>query len=263
MDIDRVLADFYSRKKEDERFSSKHGRIEYIVTLKYIDKYIQNRDRILEIGCGTGKYSLHYAHKGYQVDAVELIQSNLDILEQNKLSSDNICAIQGNALDLSVYSNDLFDITLLLGPMYHLFSIENKLKCLQEAVRVTKKGGMIFVAYCQFDASLIQVGFVGNKYNFLVENGLLDEKTYLPISNPVGVFEVYRKDQIDYLINSLNVKRLHYVGVDMYSHYFPEQIDNMNDDLYEKYVNYTLTICENQNLVGLSNHTLDILQKNN
>lgn len=113
MDVEKIISDFYSARKEDERFSSKHGSVEYIVTLQYIDKYLHDGDRILEVGCGTGRYSLHYAHKGYQVDAIELVQANLNVLKQNILSSDNIYAIQGNALDLSVYSDDLFDITML------------------------------------------------------------------------------------------------------------------------------------------------------
>jgi ubiquinone/menaquinone biosynthesis C-methylase UbiE len=80
----------------------------------------------------------------------------LDVLWQNTLKTDNICAIQGNALDLSIYPDDTFNITLVLGPMYHLFTSEDKLKCLKEAERVTKKSGIIFIAYCQFDASMIQ-----------------------------------------------------------------------------------------------------------
>jgi ubiquinone/menaquinone biosynthesis C-methylase UbiE len=261
MDTDKIVSDFYDSEEEDNRFSSKYGMVEYIITRKYIDKYLRLGDRILEVGCGTGRYSLHYAHKGYKVDAVELVQSNLDVLWQNTLKTDNICAIQGNALDLSIYPDDTFNITLVLGPMYHLFTSEDKLKCLKEAERVTKKSGIIFIAYCQFDASMIQNAFIQNNYNFLVENKLLDESTYLPISNPAGIFELYRKKQIDQLNETLNVQRLHYVGTDMYSHYYETQINNMDEILYQKYIEYTATICENQNLVGLSNHTLDILKK--
>jgi len=47
----------------------------------------------------------------------------------------------------------------------------------------------------------------------------------------------------------------------MYTHYYMEAIDAMDDELYQKYIAYTLSICENQNIVGISNHTLDILRK--
>lgn len=261
MDVEQIIKDFYFSEEEDKRFSSKHGMVEYITTLKYIDKYLKAGQRILEIGCGTGRYALHYAHKGYKVNAIDLVQVNLDVLNKNTLPADDICAIQGNALDLSVYENDTFDITLLLGPMYHLFTEDDKINCLKEAVRVTKVNGFIFAAYCQFDAAMIQTAFIHQKYNFLVDNNFLDESSFLPISNPNGVFEIYRKEQIDALNKSINVQRLHYVGTDMYTQYFPKVIDDMSDVIFQKYIEYTHSICENQNLVGLSNHTLDVLKK--
>lgn len=256
-----VLSEFYSARPEDERFSKRHWNVEYLISLKYIEKYLKPNERIIEIGAGTGKYSLYFAHKGYEVDAIELLDINLDVLKKNILPDDKINARLGNALDLSFYPDESFDITLLLGPMYHLFTREDKLKALSEAKRVTKKGGKIFVAYCQFDASMILAGFKNGMYGFLVENKLLDEETLLPISNPFGIFELYRKEQIDGLNEALSLKRLHYVGTDMFSHYIPDEIDEMNDEMFEKYLRYTLSICENQNIVGASNHTLDVLEK--
>ena len=65
----------------------------------------------MEVGCGTGAYTLHYARQGYEVDAVELVQKNLEILRQNMQPSDNVRAVQGNALDLSRYADNTFDST--------------------------------------------------------------------------------------------------------------------------------------------------------
>ncbi len=256
-----ILNSFYDNERELDRLSSKSGAIEFIISTTYIEKYLQSGNRIIEIGAGTGKYSLHYAHKGFEVDAVELVQSNVDILKRDILPTDNINAVQGNALDLSRYGDNTFDITMVLGPMYHLYSEKDKLQCINEAIRVTKKLGVIFVAYCQFDAAMIQTGFMNNRYNFLLELNVLDEKNYLPISKPEAIFELYRKEQVEKLMSNFNVKSLHYVGTDMFSHYMRDVIDNMDEDLYKKYIQYTLTICENQNLVGVSNHTLDIFQK--
>ena len=256
-----TLTDYYKTRNEGDRLLSKSGAVEFIVTTAYINKYLKRGDHILEVGCGTGQYTLFYARKGYTVDAVELVESNLEILQKNRRKGDRISAIQGNALDLSMYADNLFDITLLLGPMYHLYTEDDKLQCLKESIRVTKKDGIIFVAFCQFDAPMIQTGFLHNKINFLVENGMLDEETYLPISNPAGIFELYRKEQIDLLNEHFSVQRLHYIGTDMFTQYFPEQIESMDDRMYQRYLDYTFTVCENPNLVGLSNHTLDVLKK--
>lgn len=260
-DTERIITAHYDAHSEDERFASKHGSVEFTITRQYIDRYLKPGDRLLEVGCATGRYALHYAGRGFSVDAMDLVESNLTVLRKNAGPEDDIRAVQGNALDLSAYSDETFDATLVLGPMYHLFSREDKVRCLSEAVRVTRHGGLIFAAYCQFDASMMQAGFIGGMYGFLIENGLLDERTYLPISNPKGVFELYRREQVDALDSVLDVERLHYVGTDMFTQYYAEQIDAMDDELFEKYIRYTLSICENPHLVGISNHTLDVLRR--
>lgn len=44
------------------------------------------------------------------------------------------------------FPDNTYDITLLLGPLYHLYSIADKRHALHEAIRVTKPGGVIFAA---------------------------------------------------------------------------------------------------------------------
>ena len=68
---------------------------------------------------------------------------------------------------------------LLLGPLYHLYNKADKQKAIQEALRVTKQGGIIFVAYEISDVCLLDEGF--NRGNISVseyiKNGLLDAET--------------------------------------------------------------------------------------
>lgn len=139
METKDYLTNYYKQYDEDGCLLSKHGMIEYITTMKYIEKYLKTGMRILEIGAATGRYSHALAQKGYQVDAVELVEHNIEIFKQNTLPGENVTITQGNAMDLSAFANDTYDITLLLGPMYHLFTTEDKLKAVSEAIRVTKK----------------------------------------------------------------------------------------------------------------------------
>ena len=259
---DEMLRNFYETRQEDERLISKHGHVEFVITTEYIDRYLKKGDRILEVGCGTGRYSLHYARQGYEVDALELFQNNLDVMAQHTLPTDRVRAVQGNALDLSRYADETFDITLVLGPLYHLFKEEDKLTCMREAYRVTKKGGLVYFAYCQFDASMMQAVFAKNGYDYAVKQGILDPETYLPINYEGGdVFAVHRKEEIDEWNRHFTAERLHFVGTDMFTHYYEEVVDAMDDTMYAHYLDYVRSICENQNLVGVSNHVLDILKK--
>ena len=120
--LDNILNAFYKEGYiEDDRLTrDKMHYIEFITTTSYIDKYLKSGDKILEVGAGTGAYSLYYANKGYQVDAIELVQANVNTMKTKITDTMNINAIQGNALDLSRYADESFDIVLLFGPLYHL-----------------------------------------------------------------------------------------------------------------------------------------------
>ncbi len=124
------LENYYGKFCEDKRLLRKHGQVEYRTSMKYIHDYLKPGDHILDIGAGTGRYSVALNQEGYEVDAIELVKYNLGMLKAKKST---VKAYQGTALDLSRYKDETFDITLLFGPMYHLFSYEDKLKALSEA----------------------------------------------------------------------------------------------------------------------------------
>ena len=108
-----ILNNYYAEYDEDGRLEKdKAHSIEFITTTKYIEKYLKSGDKILEIGAGTGRYTIYYAKKGFEVDALELIESNLEKLKEKIEPNMKINAVQGNSLDLSRYSDNTFDITL-------------------------------------------------------------------------------------------------------------------------------------------------------
>ena len=254
------LKEYYSAYDEDSRLVSKSGNIERITTMKYIHEALKPNMRILEIGAGTGRYSLALAHEGYQVDAVELIECNLEKLLSQVKPNDSITAVQGDALDLSMYEDSLFDLTLILGPMYHLYSDETKLQCMKEALRVTKPKGVLMVAYCLNEATVLQYAFIKNKIKECLDENMLDE-TFRCISKEKDLFEMVRIEDIDSLNKHFNVKREKLIASDGAAHYLKDTIDQMDDETYKRYVDYHLKTCERADLIGASNHVLDILVK--
>lgn len=255
------LVDFYNRIDEDSRLLSKCGQIEFLTTVKYIDKYIQKGMKIIEIGAATGRYSHYYARKGFGVEAVELIEHNIDIFRANTLPDENINIRQGNALDLSFYPDNSFDITLLLGPMYHLYTVEDQNKALDEAVRITKNGGYIFVAYCMLDPSVLTRAFGENRLQEFIDTDLINIDTFETFFPPHGVFKLYIRDEIFELTNNLKVKRLHFVATDGYAPHMNKSVEKMDKFTYETYLKYHFKNCERQDLIGMSPHTLDVLKK--
>ena len=169
MDVKTYLERYYESYDEEGRLLTRHGQVEYLTTMRYIHRYLRPGMRMLEIGAATGRYSHALAREGYCVDAVELVEHNIELFRQNTQPGERGTVTQGNAMDLSFFSDDSYDLTLLLGPLYHLFSDEDKSKALSEAIRVTKPGGVIFAAYCMADASVLSYGFVRGMIRDIVD----------------------------------------------------------------------------------------------
>jgi len=125
MQTNQYLIEFYSTHDEDARLVLRHGSVEFLTTMRYIEKYLKPGDKILEVGAATGRYSHTLARMGYEVDAVELVEHNIEVFKKNTQPGEKITVIQGNAMDLTGFNDDTYDITLILGPLYHLFTKED------------------------------------------------------------------------------------------------------------------------------------------
>ena len=255
-----ALTAYYFQGKEDGRLVTRYGSVEFITTVNYIEKYLRTGMKILEIGAGTGRYSHYFAGNGYEVDAVELMECNIEVFKAHTQPTEKITITQGDALDLKI-DDEEYDITLLLGPMYHLYTVEDQKKVLAEAIRVTKTGGIIFAAYCNSDLTMYQYCIGKGMLKSSRSGNKIDEESFKLYSLPEDIFQLYRKEDIDALMSGFNVTRLHYVGTDMLVHFLRREFAALDDEDFEFYIKYHLSICERPDMVGATNHILDIFRK--
>lgn len=255
------LINYYNEYDEEGRLlNNRVGKVEYLTTRRYLDPLLTADCKIAEIGAGTGRYSVTLAKEGYDVTAVELVQHNLDILKSKLDGSENIKTCQGNALDLHMLRDSAYDITLLLGPMYHLYTEKEKITALKEAVRITKPGGHILVAYCMNEATVIQHVFGCNQLGSVVELSMLTDD-WKCVSEPKDLFEMVRTEDIARINTTVPVERIKLVATDGASRYIKAYLEEMDDETFEKWLSYHFATCERQDLIGATNHALDILRK--
>ena len=62
-------------------------------------------------------------------------------------------------------------------------------------------------------------------------------------------------------MSHFKAERLHYVGSDMLTRFIAGSVDEMDDDTFEMYMRFHFCICEREDMVGASNHMLDIFRK--
>lgn len=252
------LVKYYNKFNEDKRFNSRGGLVEYKVSLKYIYEYLSEFEnpKILDIGAGTGAYSIKLAEDGYDVTAVELVKHNLRYIEKCK----KVRAYQGNAIDLSRFSDNTFDLVLLFGPMYHLISDTDKIKALAEAKRVTKHNGIIMVAYIMNDYAVIMHGFKDNNIMDSINNNLVDDSYHVrPKDN--DLYSYVRLDDINNYNAKVKLERIKIITPDGPTNYIRPVINKMDDDVFNRYIDYVIAICEKEEMLGASAHTVDILRK--
>lgn len=254
------LEKYYNKFNEDKRLLSRHGQLEYITSMKYIHEVLEGYDepKIIDIGAGTGRYSVALAKEGYDVTAVELVRYNLGILKQKGSS---VKAYQGNAMNLKRFDDESFDVTLLFGPMYHLFSFEDKVKALSEAKRVTKTGGTVMVAYCMNEYCVLMYAFREGKLKECMDGGRLTEDFH-SVSSEKDLYDYVRIEDIDSLNEAAGLSRVKIISPDGPTDYMRPIINAMDEDTFNEYIRYHLSVCERKDLIGAGAHTLDILRKN-
>ncbi len=260
------LEEYYNKFNEEKRLNSRYGQVEFRTSMQYIHKYLdvvevagisKESIQILDIGAGTGRYSVALAEEGYSVTAVELVRYNLGIL---KKKGSSVRAMQGDARKLSKLEEEQFDITLLFGPLYHLFTFEDKLQALTEAKRVTKKGGVILTAYCMNEYGVITYAFKEGHIQECMEADRLTEAFHC-VSGEKDLYDYVRLEDIDALNLAAGLQRIQIISPDGPANYIRPTLNAMDDDTFELFMKYHLSTCERQDLIGAGAHTVDILRK--
>lgn len=253
------LISYYNKFCEDKRLDSRHGQVEFAVTMNWLTKFLNeyNVKTILDVGAGTGRYSFALKELGFKPTAVELVKYNLGIL---KSKDKGIPAVQGDARNLKKFDNGSFDAVLLFGPMYHLLSYEDKLTALSEAKRVVKNGGVVFISYLMADYAIIVHGFRDGNILNLEKNGLIDEN-YNVLGDKDGLYSYVRLEDVRRLSDDAELSRLKMVAQDGPTDYIRPVINKMADNEFKKFIDYQIKSSERAELLGASSHVLDILIK--
>ena len=255
-----IFGSFYDQVDEDSRLRrSRQGQLEYAVTMHYIRRFAGPGARVLELGAGTGRYSVALAKAGMDVTAVELLESNLAVLRENSRGMENLRSFRGDATDLGRFPCDAFDVTLSLGPMYHLYEAEEVDRAIDEAIRVTKPGGTMLFAFLSVFGIMYANYFRGNwaagqRENFTDDYQVKHFKEQLFTGYDVTAFEA--------LFAEKPVQWITTAGTDGILEPLEARADfEITDRDFPAFVDWYLAFSEKRELLGSTNHLLYICRK--
>lgn len=146
--MDKVI-EYYSRFDEWGRLDREP--LEYVINTHYIQHYLPTEGEILDNGAGPGKYAMDLAARGYRITLTDLTPRLVELAAQKAAELDLNERFEGfhvmNAIQLEGLSDDRFDASLMMGPLYHLQQEEDRVAAIRELHRITKPGGTVFVAF--------------------------------------------------------------------------------------------------------------------
>ncbi len=259
------IEEFYNKFNEDKRLKTRHGQVEYRVTMNYIEKFTEELrpETVADIGAGAGAYTVPLLKAGHKVIAIDLVRYNLGRLKQNVTTEDedlldSLTVKKRNAMKLREIEDDVSDLTLLLGPMYHLDNTEDRRKALSEAIRITRPGGVIFVAYIMNEYAILMHGFSEHTILEDIKAGNVDVD--FRVNNEGNVYSYVRLDDIDDVIREMPVKREVIFSPDGAANHLRPVLNSLSEDEFEEFVKYQLSVSARPDLLGASAHTVDVLR---
>lgn len=247
----------YEYFDEDNRLKSRVGNVEFITTMKKIEELLKPGMRILDMGAGTGVYSIPLASKGFEVVSYEPSKQNYQILEKkvSDLSLNNISLKCASSFDMHELPSDYFDIVLLFGPLYHLSKYEDQMQTLDEAKRVCKDDGYILVSIINHDMiPMTETGYNVDWFEF----GAYDKET-LKVTNRPFIF--FSLDESRELLEGRNLKIENTIATDGFAELLGQKLEEMSEFSYKQYLRWHLSRCEKKELLGASNHLLFVCTK--
>lgn len=248
----------YNKHPEDLRLLRRHGKVEFATTMHHLHRFLQPGVQVLDIGAGTGRYTSALMAEGYQVKAVELVRRNIDVFLKREPKAD---VQQGDARNMPFIPTHSADVTLLLGPLYHLIGFDEKLKALNEARRVTRPGGLIFVAYLMNEYSILSYCFDEDRIGGLLERGVVDEQFHIQAQSD-ELYDYVRLDDINALDQAAGLERVTIFSPDGAADYMRTRLNRMSDETFAHFIEYQKCISERPDLIGAGSHVVDVVRVN-
>ncbi|MFY9241843.1 MAG: class I SAM-dependent methyltransferase [Polaribacter sp.] len=142
--ISKELETFYNKASEETRLEKGMGIFEFERIKELIELHINKKNAtIIDVGGGTGKYAEWLSNKGHKVHLVEPVLKHIKLAEKRAKKLKNPFSVQIGEAKKLPYGDNVADLVILHGPLYHLQKREDRVLAILEAKRVLKKDGII------------------------------------------------------------------------------------------------------------------------
>lgn len=248
------LTDYYSKRDENERlFRDNAHKIEWLTTIKYLEKYIPANAKILDCCAGTGRYSFWLAQNGFHVTAGDIMQKHIEHMRLDRRAHLLDDILFCDALDMSDLKDNCFDVVLCMGAYYHLHEKYKRERAVSECLRVLSNNGILVLAYINRNAVFLN-HFKNNPSETLVKDSIVSDGLN-------GVFYASSFNEVKHLSHRFPIEEIADVGIDGSMYTFINEINTLDEQAFKRYMTYHFTTCEAPSILGNSMHGLYFAKK--
>lgn len=264
MDTVEIIREFYNNGAAGE-WGRIENRPEFLLTCRFIDRYVKPGEKVLDIGGGPGRYSLYLAHKGCDVTLFDLSTENVKFA-QSKAKEKNISikAIVGDARCVDEIVTEQFDHILLMGPMYHLLEESDRIKAVRSSLKLLKPNGVIFVSFINMFAGIIysmkcQHDIVSDPIEQEFYKAFIENKSFAGAAFTQAYFA--RQDEILPFMQQFSLEKLHFFSQEGITSPCESNIMGQPKEIVNLWLDLCEKICEREDLLSWGEHLMYIGRK--
>ncbi len=265
-DQEKKVIEQYTGFPEWKRLTyTKAHETEFIITMHYLHKFLSPGAKIADVGAGGGTYTKALADEGYNVDAVELTPEYVDHIKQEFAGNDRVRVFEGNAKDLHFIKDNEYDLVLVMGPVYSIKDFDDRKLACKEALRIAKPGAPVFIAFCLQDAPLIHEIFMSEDPASEITFIGYDRETARVTDNTGSSRILDTISTVDELTDAVcketDARKVCRFAQDGLSQIISKQVNSMSEKSYAEWTQYLVATAERPDLMGFSDHVVQVLRK--
>lgn len=260
---------YYDENSEMEWQRLERHPFEMPLTLYMMEKYIRPGDRVLDIGGGPGRYSIHFAKMGCAVTLVDLSPGNIRFAKDKAAEAGvKFNAYAANCLELDTLDLGEFDHVLLMGPLYHLKEDADRKMAVEQAMLHLKTGGNLYASFILNFAGIIydlknggyvEQDFAEGAQTACLIDDILQGRDYIGPAFSSARFSC--PDNILPFMAQFPLKKLHLFGQEgILSVNEPELMKRSQGEI-NCWIEIAKKLLEEPSLLALSEHAMYIGQK--
>lgn len=257
------LLRYYADYDEEGRLERDPShRLEFLSTIRALERFREPSGRILETGAGSGIYSLYYGRLGHEVLALDIVPKHVERINERiqDLGLSQVSCRWGDARCLDSVPDESYDMVLCLGPLYHLHDEAERKRCVEESYRVLRKGGILASAVIHYNA--VYVRQVMRNPAYLIETNFGD---FIGFRSEAGMdrelFFFCHPNEVESVMEECGFSKLDYVGTDGIGSLLNSSVNGFTPEQYEAWLDYHYSTMSDPVLLGYSLHGLYIGRK--